>query len=736
MTLGLAFLNPLLLWALPLIAVPIVIHLLNRRRFDKRRWAAMEFLLRAMRLNRRRLQMEQWLVLLLRTLAVLLLVLLVARPRLAGGVLGNDIGHHVVCLDDSPSMAHRGGADDAMDRAREAVIRLATNVAEERPGDLFSLVRTSTPGQALLAAVPSGADLPRRVREAVAPLRPSDVALDLAVLLPKLDDVSATAQAADRTETYVVTDLRRRDWVARGGEPNAAFVAWLAARDPESQHLQVIDVGARDQENVAVIEVRCADRVAIAGVPMNVVVDVKNFGRDESSPAELTVEVDGKNRSAMPVPAIAAGETARLAFVETFHLAGWHGVRAALPNDRYAVDDARSFAVEVRAASKVLVFDGAIGEAPEDAETFYLAAALEGGDGATFGIDVRVHPDHELATVPVEELARADLLLLANVARVTPEVVARLEDFARQGGGIAFWLGDQIDVANYSQLLWKNGQGLLPLQPVGVAGDLDQPKGVHLVDGEQPLFAHARDALRTMFAQLVLVGRWITLREDPNAAVDIALRVGDADGEPLLVGKPFGDGGRVHVIATSSDAGWTDWPRWPAFLITLERLHATTARPQDFGRTNLRPDGTLIVDVDPSRHRPDVEVRSRGGDAEARTFAAPPSGADVVAVKVPMAELAGTGLFAVVRKTHAGGEDTLLCARNPLPEEGELEPLGSAALVGSLPEELRERVTVREGQEQATTRDAGGGSLWRWLGLVMLFAMLLESVLAWRFGRR
>ena len=75
--LGLGFLNPLLLWALPLAAVPIIIHLLNRRRFNKVPWAAMEYLLRAMKRNRRRMQMEHWLVLLLRTLAVIFLVFLV-----------------------------------------------------------------------------------------------------------------------------------------------------------------------------------------------------------------------------------------------------------------------------------------------------------------------------------------------------------------------------------------------------------------------------------------------------------------------------------------------------------------------------------------------------------------------------------------------------------------------------------------------------------------------------------
>src|SRR6187401_1923992 len=119
--LALAFLNPLLLWALPLAAVPIVIHILNRRRFKKVPWAAMEFLLAAMKRNRKRLRMEQWLVLLLRTLAVLLLVALVSRPQLGGGGLLSARVHHIVVLDDSASMTQRSGSTTLFVKAQDRI---------------------------------------------------------------------------------------------------------------------------------------------------------------------------------------------------------------------------------------------------------------------------------------------------------------------------------------------------------------------------------------------------------------------------------------------------------------------------------------------------------------------------------------------------------------------------------------------------------------------------------------
>ena len=69
-------------------AVPIIIHLLNRRRFRPRRWAAMEFLLRAMKKNQRRLQLQNLLLLLVRLMVILLLVAAAARPVLRRSPLG------------------------------------------------------------------------------------------------------------------------------------------------------------------------------------------------------------------------------------------------------------------------------------------------------------------------------------------------------------------------------------------------------------------------------------------------------------------------------------------------------------------------------------------------------------------------------------------------------------------------------------------------------------------------
>src|ERR1700730_15797593 len=102
-----SFLQPMLLAALPLVALPIIIHLINQRRFQTIRWGAMMFLLAANRMSRGYARLRQWLILAVRMRAIATLVFAVSRP-LASGWLGLAAGDRpdttIILLDRSPSM--------------------------------------------------------------------------------------------------------------------------------------------------------------------------------------------------------------------------------------------------------------------------------------------------------------------------------------------------------------------------------------------------------------------------------------------------------------------------------------------------------------------------------------------------------------------------------------------------------------------------------------------------------
>ncbi|MCH2112166.1 MAG: BatA domain-containing protein, partial [Planctomycetes bacterium] len=135
------FLQPAFLWALPLAGIPILIHLLNRRRFQKVEFSAMEFLFRARKKMRRKLILEDWFLLFLRTASVALFILALAQPgsedplnestRPAQGT--------VVLLDASMSMSHRDQGLSSFDRAQRSALQALSSL-ESKLGDRAALV--------------------------------------------------------------------------------------------------------------------------------------------------------------------------------------------------------------------------------------------------------------------------------------------------------------------------------------------------------------------------------------------------------------------------------------------------------------------------------------------------------------------------------------------------------------------------------------------------------------------
>jgi hypothetical protein len=121
-----SFINPFLLWALPLISVPVVIHLLRKNKVIELEWAAMDFLMDAVQEQKKRFKMEDLLLLILRTLLILFLILALARP-VTNLVSSDNNEPKLISIDDSFSMASKTGSQSRFDRAVEIANKLNTS---------------------------------------------------------------------------------------------------------------------------------------------------------------------------------------------------------------------------------------------------------------------------------------------------------------------------------------------------------------------------------------------------------------------------------------------------------------------------------------------------------------------------------------------------------------------------------------------------------------------------------
>src|SRR5262249_44020598 len=197
-------LQPMLLAALPLVALPIIIHLINQRRYQTVRWAAMMFLLAANRMSRGYARIRQWLIMAMRMAAIAGLIFAISRP-LAGGWLGLAGGGRadatIVLVDRSPSMQQTGGGGGGS--------QLETGLAQ--------LSRTlATLGSARWVLIDSTTNRPREL-DAIDELSrvpstgPSSASADIAGILQTARDY-IKANKVGRTEVWICSDDRANDW--------------------------------------------------------------------------------------------------------------------------------------------------------------------------------------------------------------------------------------------------------------------------------------------------------------------------------------------------------------------------------------------------------------------------------------------------------------------------------------------------------------------------------------------
>ncbi|MGK0155876.1 MAG: hypothetical protein ACI9SE_002843 [Neolewinella sp.] len=766
MMLGLAFLNPMLLWALPLAAVPIIIHILNRRRFQKVPWAAMTFLLKAMKRNRKRMRMEQWLVLLLRVLAVLLLISLVSRPQLGGSSLLGSRTHHVVILDDSASMTQRTGSTVLFEKAQDRIKMLADDLGLRRQGDIFSLVTTSAAGVPHIWSQRIGGSFSRDAGSRLKELQVSDRSPDLGKALEVTVTRAHEVEDASRTEYYLVGDRRSWDWATPDDKPRPALLAGLSSMARDNEHVTVLTVGGQHR-NLAVIDVKLVDRLAIAAVPVTLGIDVKNFGLDPTAPTTVSIEIDGQSRITQDVPQLAPGERYTVQMDHTFHEAGPHRLDALLePSESFPFDDRRTLALQVRDKSRVLLVDG---DPDEDlGEVFFLRATL---DVPESGIEAQVVTENGFDEANLDAF---DMIWLCNVQSPTPEAAERLEAFVASGGGLAITCGSLIDAPRYNELFWKDGAGLLPL-PIGeINGDPDRPEHAHLANKDHAMCTGVAEFFELVLGNYIQVKRWLELEEPADHQASIVVRIRGADGPPMLATRTYkGSAGEVALFSISADLFWSDLPRTDLFLVMTHQLHHFAARRDDQSRSNLLTDGVLTLAVDPGLYRADVTMRSLAGDDERTITAAAPkpevvpedkqpgttkpgqkpavkpgdqpaanpaaqapaASNPMLSLKVAMSELTERGAYEIELERHDGVPDKRMIARNAPPNEGRLVAFDEPAFKKMYPSNVHDLVTfVRD--ETGVGTAASEGEAWPLLAALLLVGLLAESLLAWRFGRR
>lgn len=569
------FLAPLFLAALAAVAIPVILHLIQREKRQAVPFPSLMFLSRIPHRSTRRRRLRDLPLLALRVLALVLLAAAFARPLLqrdAGPRVGVAPAREVVLLlDRSYSMTFG-------DHWRRAVAAARAEIARLGSADRMSIV-VFADGAAVAAQSTADRAVLRAAVDGVQPgwgVTRYDPALRLAGNL-------LASSSLPRREVVLISDYQR-----------AGLGDGLETRLPAGVELRGIALTSGPAANLAVAGVTFRREQFGGQERVTATARVVNTTDRPVANAAVTLALDGRPLHTLPVTV--APHAAATAVFPAFTLSGAVRGEVRVPGDALPADDVQHFTLAPGQAIDVLAVDGRAGA------SLYIARALEVGGEPGFRVQVGRGTG---------ELAGTDVVLLNDVG-VAAGGVARLQQFVAAGGGLIVALGPG---GSGSELA-----SLLPGRP-GQVVDRTESGGAALgyLDLEHPVF----ELFRTPRSGDLAAPRFFRYRplQMPPASDSSTVLARFDDGGVALAERRIGRG-RVLAWASSLDREWNDLAVQPLFVPFLHQLvkHAAGYAEPAAGRTvgevvDARaggiPDDVKLLAVAPDGSRTDIPAGAR-----------------------------------------------------------------------------------------------------------------------------
>ena len=625
------FLNGILALGAVAALVPLIIHLFNRSRFKIVAWGAIHLLESVLRKNRRQVELEQIILLIIRciipillafalarmvvtewgpflnriilplvALGFLVMVALLPRARVLWGtlcacvmlyILGAETGiipnpnsqdsvralsgdvpsSTVILLDDSFSM----NAKDGFTQARTLSSSLLNDLGK---GSEASVIRMGGSAAPLFAKPTSENDI---LAQRINLLKAQS---DRIPLLDSLDEALGAIHSGKnpKKEIILLSDFRKSDWENLDLAALASFKERMKEETIQPV-ITIIDLGEDKNQNVSVEEIELSATSVGIGQTIKIRANLRNWG-DNVYQGDLVARlfIDGADtHTDEALLSLPAKESTQVIFTHHFKKAGSHtiGIDLSVADDLHQ-DNRRSASINVIDRLGVLLVDGDPSQEWLRGETDFIKLALTPFFEAEEKKELETKDLIEAQVVsatnfdPVQNLKGQSLVVLANVSKLSEESTKAIETFVTEGGGLWVCAGDQMDLDWYNQALGPVGTGLLPLTILS-----DKRKSTtesirtHIVSSffEHPALSLFNDPRNGSLADAE-IRNWIQLDEsqaklEKNITVLARLETGD----PLIVEKKIGEG-VVLFLGTSIDTDWTNLPARSCYLPLAQQL--------------------------------------------------------------------------------------------------------------------------------------------------------------------
>ena len=720
------FLNIALLAGAAAFLIPLLIHLLNKRKVITVRWGAMHLLNEVIRQRKRKMKIEQLLLLLTRIAIPIVLALCLARPVLTAlQSLGLGSSSLIVMLDDSFSMRAPAAettlpGGTVMEQARQDMQTMLTDLPN---GSSAQVILSGGSPRKLLDQATSSLDLvPKQLSEIPSmsgPLAANDA---FQAATSALKDSPNAAR-----EVLIVSDFQDADWRAIADGAALPALDTLSKQEPKPQ-ITFYRVGSDLAENLSIASADISALVAAESQPVGLRVRIKNHGKRPWQDVAVHLEADGARLRTARVSLAPEGE-AVLSFTHAFDTVGDHSLSVRLEGDSFADDNAFHSIVQVRDQLNVVLIDGNPGKDPLSGATDFLDIALTPHAAAATTLKDLIRTKIvDLRKLREDDLRQQEVVIMADVQRLQGKAMTDIDRFVKEGGGLLVFAGPECDIDWYNREFYRKGEGPFPSAIKGqIRADSDAlPARILMQRFTHPAALYFNDA-RGGRLQDAEFRHWLEFTQgagvsDPGSTQ----RIFNLDRNmPLMVEKKYGRG-RVIAAATTANAEWSNLPLQPFFVPLMQRL--TTYLATEGSAPAWQLVGTPIR-LTLTKDQLNAEYTLRDPAGQTQSLKPRKEGDNILLESPPITQ------HGIYQLTRAGSDKSTLHAFNVDGTESDLKPLPvadiqkiaqrhDAAFADSLPAYQALDRTRRHGSE-----------LWQPLLIALLGLLFFEVLLQQRIAK-
>jgi hypothetical protein len=467
------FLNPLLLWGLAAVSIPILIHIFNLKRTKKIEFSTLMFLKEIQQSKYKKIKLKQLLILLCRIAFIIFLVMMFAKPFDKGflGTPGEKAKSSVLIIfDDSFSMQSRDKSGNDLESGKKKTAEILDAIGSNDEVFFTTVSGINSPGSSMPYKDIS------RIKDTLASLKTSEVTRDINEVLYYAENILGSSSNSHK-EIFLVTDgqssFLKRDIISPTG-----------LKDNENISFNVILTGTRDANNISLDTVNVVSKIFEKARPVKIKAKLNNHNNFNSVNKSVIITFGNhKEEKVLDVPANTTVETEFIIKPEAtgFSSGSIELVQNDIADDEISGDNRQYFTFYIPEKVNVLIASGS----PMDAEYVKLVLTTSAQITSSTEISTLFNiREINASDISGENFNSYNSVVIINKTAFSQGEVTKLKDYIDAGGGAVIYPGPISDISNYNNTLMKE----LDLPYIGARYNSDAPVKFEKVDYDHPVF--------------------------------------------------------------------------------------------------------------------------------------------------------------------------------------------------------------------------------------------------------